>query len=172
MYILYYKLIYFNISKLTLYVFITEMAEYTRTQQKKEEEQDMDIQNIFEQELKPLEEDQDMNEFITELFNENNALPKCELDQWLEDYLEEMELQQQKEEQSQEVSDENNISSLSDMCHYSDISSVEDENSPSSGQSEENKDEKEQDNNKGDNFYNSCNCIFMESKEETFVQNL
>ena len=88
MYILYYKLIYFNISKLTLYVFITEMAEYTRIQQKEEEEQDMDIQNIFEQELKPLEEDQDINEFITELFNENNTLPKCELDQWLEDYLE------------------------------------------------------------------------------------
>ena len=70
MYILYYKLIYFNISKLTLYVFITEMAEYTRIQQKAEEEKDMDIQNIFEQELKPLEEDQDINEFITELFNE------------------------------------------------------------------------------------------------------
>ena len=35
------------------------MAEYTRTQQKEKEEQDMDIQNIFEQELKPLEEDQD-----------------------------------------------------------------------------------------------------------------
>ena len=52
MYILYYKIIYFNISKLTLYVFITEMAEYTRTQQK-EEEQDMDIQNIFEKELRP-----------------------------------------------------------------------------------------------------------------------
>ena len=112
MYILYYKLIYFNISKLTLYVFITEMAEYTRIQQK-EEEQDMDIQNIFEKDLKPLEENQDINEFITELFNENNTLPKCELDQWLEDYLEEMEIQQQKEgEQSQEVSDENNISSL------------------------------------------------------------
>ena len=43
----------------------------------------MDIQNIFEQELKPLEEDQDINELITELFNENNTLPKCELDQWL-----------------------------------------------------------------------------------------
>ena len=98
MYILYYKRIYFNISKLTLYVFITEMAEYTRIQQKEEEEQDMDIQNIFEQELKPLEEDQDINEFITELFNENNTLPKCELDQWLEDYLEEMEIQQQKKE--------------------------------------------------------------------------
>ena len=74
MYILYYKLIYFNISKLTLYVFITEMAEYTRIQQKEEEEQDMDIQDIFEQELKPLEEDQDINEFITELFNEINTL--------------------------------------------------------------------------------------------------
>ena len=147
MYILYYKLIYFNISKLTLYVFITEMAEYTRIQQK--EEEDMDIQNIFEQELKPLEADQDINEFITELFNENNTLPKCELDQWLEDYLEEMEIKQQKKgEQSQEVSDENNISSLLDMSHYSDISSVEDENSPSSGQCEENKDEKEQDNNR------------------------
>ena len=69
MYILYYKLIYFNISKLTLYVFITERAEYTRIQQNEDEEQDMDIQNIFEQELKPLEEDQDINEFITELFN-------------------------------------------------------------------------------------------------------
>ena len=161
MYILYYKLIYINISKLTLYVFITEMAEYTRIQQKEEEEQDMDIQNIFEQELKPLEEDQDINEFITELFNENNTLPKWELDQWLEDYLGEMEIQQQKEgEQSQEVSDENDISSLLDMCHYSDISLVEDENSPSSGQCKENKDEKEQDNNNGDNFYNSCNCIF------------
>ena len=57
MYILYYKPIYFNISKLTLFVFIREMAEYTRIQQKEEEEQDMDIQNIFEQELKPLEED-------------------------------------------------------------------------------------------------------------------
>ena len=71
-----------------------------------------------------------------------------------------MELQQQEEgEQNQEVSDEKNISSLLDMCHYSDISSVEDENSPSSGQCEENKDEKEQDDN-GNNFYNSCNCIF------------
>ena len=98
MYTLHYKLKYFNISKLTLYVFITEMAKYTRIQQKEEEEQDMDIQNIFEQELKPLEEDQDINEFITELFNENNTLPKCELDQWLEDYLEEMEIQQQKKE--------------------------------------------------------------------------
>ena len=75
MHILYCKIIYFNISRLTLYVFITEMAEYTRTQLKEEEEeQDMDIHNIFEQELRPLEEDQDINEFITELFNENNTL--------------------------------------------------------------------------------------------------
>ena len=98
-----------------------------------------------------------INDFITELFNENNTLPKCELDQWLEDNLEEMELQQKQEEeeekqQSQELSDENNISLL-DMCQYSDISSVEDENSPSSGQCEENKDENyyEQDDH-GDNF--------------------
>ena len=44
-----------------------------------------------------------------------------------------MELQQQEEgeqkEQGQQLSDENNISLL-DMCQYSDISSVEDENSP------------------------------------------
>ena len=176
MYILYYKIIYFNISKLTSYVFITEMAEYTRTQQKEEEEQDMDIQNIFEQELRPLEEDQDINEFITELFNENNTLPKWELDQWLEDYLEEMELQQQKEgEQSQE--DENNISSLLDMCHYSDISSVEDENSPSSGQCEEVRIKK----NKIIMeiiftilviVYFAVEVSFMESKEEILVQNL
>ena len=170
------QIIYFNISKLTLYVFITEMAEYTRTQQT-EEEEDVDIHNIFEQELKPLEEDQDINEFITELFNMNNTLPKCDLDQWLEDYLEEMELQQEEGEQSQEVSDENNISSLLDMCHYSDISSVEDVNSPSSGQCEENKDEKEQDDN-GDNFtilvivYFAVEVSFMESKEEILVQNL
>ena len=47
------------------------------------------------------------------------------------------------------------------MCQYSDISSVEDENSPSSGQSKENEDENydEQDDH-GDNFYNYCNCIF------------
>ena len=41
--ILYYKIIYFNISKLTLYVFITEMDEYTGTQQGEEE---MDIPNV------------------------------------------------------------------------------------------------------------------------------
>ena len=162
MYILYYKLIYFNISKLTLYVFITEMAEYTRIQQKEEEEeQDMDIQNIFEQELKPLEEDQDINEFITELFNENNTLPKCELDQWLEDYLEEMEIQQQKEgEQSQEVADENNISSLLDMCQYSDISSVEDENSPHQVSVKKIRMKKKKIIIMEIIFYNSCNCIF------------
>ena len=92
---------------------------------KQEEEEDMDIST---QELIPLEEDEDINDFITELFNENNTLPKCELDQWLEDYLEEMELQQKQEEgeqkqQSQELSDKNNISLL-DMCQYCDISSI------------------------------------------------
>ena len=157
MYILYYKIIYFNISKLTLYVFITEMDEYTATQQEEEEEEEMDIPNISTHELIPLEEVEDINNFITELFNENNTLTKCELDQWLEDYLEEMELQnQQKEgEQSQEQS-------LLDMCQYSDISSVEEENSPSSGQWKENNDENyvtEQDH-FGDNLYNFCNCIF------------
>ena len=87
MYIFYYKIIYFNISKLTLYVFIIEMAEYPGNQQQEEEEEDMDIQNISTQELIPLEEDEDINDFIIELFNENNTLPKCELDQWLENYL-------------------------------------------------------------------------------------
>ena len=124
-------------------------------------EEDMDIQNISTQELIPFEEDEDIHDFITELFNENNTLPKCELDQWLEDYLEEMQVQQQEEgeqkEQSQQLSDENNISLL-DMCQYSDISSAEDENSPSLGQCIENKDENYDDH--GDNFYNSCNCIF------------
>ena len=162
MYILYYKTIYFNISKLTLYLFIIEMAEYTGKQQQ-EEEEDIDIQNISTQELIPLEEDEDIQDFITELFNENNTLPKCELDQWLEDYLEEMELQQKEQqegEQSQHLSEENNISLL-DMCRYSDISSIEDENSPSLGQCKENKDENydEQDDH-GDHFYNFCNCIF------------
>ena len=80
MYVLYYKIVYFNISKLNLYVFITEMDEYTGKQQQ-EEEEDMDIQNISTQELIPLEEDEDIHDFITELFNENNTLPKCELDQ-------------------------------------------------------------------------------------------
>ena len=78
---MYYKFIYFNISKLTLYVIITEMDEYTGTQQHEEE---MDIPNFSTHELIPLQED----------------------DQWLEDYLEEMELhnQQQEGEQSQEQS--------------------------------------------------------------------
>ena len=149
---MYYKIIDFNISKLTLYVFITEMDEYTGTQQ---EEEEMDIPNIYTHELIPLQEDEDINNFITELFNENNTLPKCELDQWLEDYLEEMELQnqQQEEEQSQEQS-------LLDLCQYSDISSVEEEeeNSPLSGQWKENNVD-EQDH-YGDNLYNFCNCIF------------
>ena len=125
--------------------------------------------------------DEDIHDFITELFNENNTLPKCELDQWFEDYLEEMEVQQQqgeKKQQSEELSHENNISLL-DMCQYSDISSVEDKNSPSSGQHEENKDENyyEQDDN-GGNCYNSCNCIFCSrsiiygEKEEILAQNL
>ena len=123
------------------------MAEYTGKQQ---QEEDMDIQNISTQELISLQD-------------ENNTLPKCELDQWSEDYLEEMEAQQkegEQKEQSQQLSDDNNISLL-DMCQYSDISSVEDENSPSSGQCKKNKDENhdEQDDH-GDKFYNFCNCIF------------
>ena len=73
----YCKNIYFSISQLTLYVFVTEMAEYTGKQQKEEEEDDdMDMQNIFAQEL---QEDEDINNFISELFNEHNTLPKCEL---------------------------------------------------------------------------------------------
>ena len=44
------------------------MDEYTG---KQEEEEDMDISNISTQELIPLEEDEDINNFITELFNEN-----------------------------------------------------------------------------------------------------
>ena len=83
-------------------MFITEIDDYTGTQQGEEE---MDIPNISTHELIPLQEDEDINTFITELFNENNTLPKCELDQWLEDYLEEMELQnQQQQQQSQEQS--------------------------------------------------------------------
>ena len=71
-----------------------------------------------------------------------------------------MEIQQKKENKVKKYQMKT-ISSLLNMCHYSDISSVEEEeNSPSSGQCEENKDEKEQDNDNGDNFYNSCNCIF------------
>ena len=52
------------------------MAEYTRKQQE-EEEEDMDIQNISKQGLIPLEEDENVHDFRTELFNENNTLPKC-----------------------------------------------------------------------------------------------
>ena len=80
------------------------MDEYTGTQQQ-QQQQEMDIPNISTHELIPVQEDEDIN-FITELFNENNTLPKCELDQWLEDYLKEMELhnQQQEGEQSQEQS--------------------------------------------------------------------
>ena len=134
------------------------MDEYTGTQE--EEEKEMGIPNISTHELIPVQEDEDINNFITELFNENNTLPKCELDQWLEDYLEEMELHNQQQQQEGEQSQEQ---SLLDMCEYSDISSVEEEeNSPSSGQCKENNDENyvdEQDH-YGDNLYNFCNCIF------------
>ena len=138
-------------------VIITEMDEYTGTQ----EEEEMDIPNISTHELIPVQENEDINNFITELFNENNTSPKCELDQWLEDYLEEMELHNQQQQQQGEQSQEQ---SLLDMCQYSDISSVEEEeeNSPSSGQCKENNDENyvgEQDH-YGDNLYNFCNCIF------------
>ena len=130
------------------------MAEYTRDQ----EEQDMDIPDLSSQEFISMQ-DEDINNFITVLFNENNALPKCELDQWLEDYLQEMEVEDDIE-QSQKLSNENNLSLL-DMCNYSDISSVEDDDSPTSGQFEENEDQNyyEQDDNR-ENFYNCCNCIF------------
>ena len=47
MQVLYYKILYFKISKLTLYVFITEMDEYTGTQQEEEDEEEMDIPNIL-----------------------------------------------------------------------------------------------------------------------------
>ena len=53
------------ISKLTLYVFITEMAEYTGKQQ--QEEEDMDIQNISTQELIPSEEDEDIHDFYNRI---------------------------------------------------------------------------------------------------------
>ena len=81
-------------------VIITEMDEYTGTQEEEEEEEEeeMDIPNISTHELIPVQEDEDINNFITELFNENNTLPKCELDQWLEDYLEEMELHNQQQQ--------------------------------------------------------------------------
>ena len=53
------------------------MDEYTGTQE--EEEEEMNIPNISTHELIPVQEDEDINNFITELFNENNTLPKCEL---------------------------------------------------------------------------------------------
>ena len=107
-----------------------------------------------------MQEDEDINNFITELFNDNNTLPKCELDQWLEDYLEEMELHNQQQQQQGEQSQEQ---SLLDMCQCSDISSVEEEeNSPSSGQCKENNGENyvDEKDHYGDNLYNFCNCIF------------
>ena len=132
------------------------MDEYTGTQE--EEEEEMDIPNISTHELISLQEDEDINNFITELFNENNTLPKCELDQWLEDYLEEIELQNQQQQQGEQSQEQ----SLLDMCQYSDISSVEEENSPSSGQWKENNDENyvDEKDHYGDNLYNFCNCIF------------
>ena len=69
------------------------------------------------------------------------------------------------------------ISSLLDMCHYSDISSVEDENSPSSGQCKKIRMKK----NKLIMeiiftilviVYFAVEVSFMESKEEILVQNL
>ena len=160
------------------------MDKYTGTQEE-EEEEEMDIPNISTHELIPVQEDEDINNFITELFNENNTLPKCELDRWLENYLEEMELHNQQQQQQGEQSQEQ---SLLDMCQYSDISSVEEEeNSPSSGQCKENNDENyvdEQDH-YGDNLYNFCNCIICsrsismeenkeeeEEEEEILIQNL
>ena len=152
-------------------VIITEMDEYTGTQEEEEEEEEeMDIPNISTHELIPVQEDEDINNFITELFNENNTLSKSELDQWLEDYLEEMELHNQQQQQQQQQGEQSQEQSLLDMCQYSDISSVEEEeeeeeeeeNSPSSGQCKENNDENyvdEQDH-YGDNLYNFCNCIF------------
>ena len=159
------------------------MDEYTGTQEEEEEEEEMDIPNISTYELIPVQEDDDINNLITELFNENNTLPKCELDQWLEDYLEEMELHNQQQQQQQ--GEQSQEQSLLDMCQYSDISSVEEEeNSPSSGQCKENNDENyvdEQDH-YGDNLYNFCIVYFVvevlsmeENKEEEgeiLIQNL
>ena len=150
------------------------MAEYTRDQ----EEQDMDIPDLSSQEFISMQ-DEDINNFITELFNGNNALPKCELDQWLEDYLEEMEVEESQQddiEQSQQLSNENNISLL-DICNYSDISSVEDDNPPTSGQFEENENQNyyEQDDNR-DNFtivvivYFAVEVPCMEGIEGIFAQ--
>ena len=136
------------------------MSEYKGKEQK-EQQQQQEAMDIFGHELIPLQEDEDINNFITELFDENNTLPKCELDQWLEDYLEEMEIQQQQQGEKKKSQEK----SLLDMCQYSDISSVEEEEEEKenlSGQCKENKDE----NYDGtqvhheDNLYNCCNCIF------------
>ena len=105
-----------------MYVFVIEMAEYKEKEQKEQQQQE-EAMDIFGHELIPLQEDEDINNFITELFDKNNTLPKCELDQWLEDYLEEMEIQQQQEEEKKKSQEK----SLLDMCQYSDISSVEEE---------------------------------------------
>ena len=80
-----------------MYVFVIEMSEYKGKEQKEQQQQQQEAMDIFGNELIPLQEDEDINNFITELFDENNTLPKCELDQWLEGYLEEMEIQQQQE---------------------------------------------------------------------------
>ena len=157
------------------------MAEYKGKEQKEQEEEEEEAMDIFGHELIPLQEDEDINNFITELFDENNTLPKCELDQWLEDYLEEMEIQQQQQEEEKKKSQEK---SLLDMCQYSDISSVEEEEEEEkenlSGQCKENKDE----NYDGTQDHHEDNCTivvivyfaievqFMESKEEILVQNL
>ena len=59
-------------------MFITETAEYTgKQQEEEEEEEDMDIQNISKQGLIPLEGDENIHDFRTELFTENNTLHKC-----------------------------------------------------------------------------------------------
>ena len=70
---MYCKIIYFNISKLTLYVFLLKLLNIQEHKKKK----DMDISSISAQELISLQ-DEDIHDFITELFNENNTLPKCE----------------------------------------------------------------------------------------------
>ena len=51
------------------------MDEYTGTQEEEEEEEEeeeMDIPNISTHELIPVLEDEDINNFITELSNENH----------------------------------------------------------------------------------------------------
>ena len=92
-----------------------------------------------------------------------------------------MEVQQQEgeqKEQSQELSDENNISLL-DMCQYSDMSSVEDENSPLSGQCKENKDKTMMNKMIMEIIFTILVITYfavevpsMESKEEILAQNL